>query len=97
MAHRIPAALALVVTVLVVSVAAQEEKVVSGTIAQSDPTGSYLRLHDGTELYVPPDLPGVVRTELKPGRPIKAYYRPLDGRNVVTLMFTLGLHPGGGG
>jgi hypothetical protein len=38
-----------------------------------------------------------VRTELKWGRAIKAYYRTIDGRNVVTLMFTLGMHPGGGG
>jgi hypothetical protein len=40
-------------------------------------------------------LPG--KTDLKPGRPIEAYYKKEGGRNVVTLMFTQGVHPGGGG
>ncbi len=71
--------------------------VVNGVIVQSDPTGTYLVLNNGTELFVPPGLPLVVRTDLKWGRPIKAYYRTVEGRNVVTLLFTLGLHPGGGG
>jgi hypothetical protein len=95
--RRTLAALALVVAATAAPASGEDEKVVSGTIIRSDPTGTYLVLSNGTELYVPPDLPHVVRTELKWGRAIKAYYRTIDGRNVVTLMFTLGMHPGGGG
>lgn len=95
--RRILPALALILAATVVPAAGEEEKVVEGIIAQSDPTGTYLVLKSGIELYVPPDLPGVVRTELRWGRPIKAYYKTVDGRNVVTLMFTVGVHPGGGG
>ncbi len=90
-------ALALILAATVIPASGEEEKVVDGIIAQSDPTGTYLVLKGGTELYVPLGLPCVVRTDLKWGRPIKAYYKMIDGRNVVTLMFTLGVHPGGGG
>jgi hypothetical protein len=95
--RRTLTALAFVSAATVVPAWGQEEKVVNGVIMQSDPTGTYLVLNNWTELYVPLDLPHVVRTELKWGRPIKAYYKTVDGRNVVTLMFTLGVHPGGGG
>jgi hypothetical protein len=90
-------ALALIFAATTVPAAGEDENVVNGVIAQSDPTGTYLVLNNGTELFVPPGLPLVVRTELKWGRTIKAYYRTVDGRNVVTLLFTLGIHPGGGG
>jgi hypothetical protein len=70
--RRTLAAFALVFAATVVPASGQEEQVVNGIITQSDPTGTYLLLNDGTELYVPLDLPHVVRTELKWGRPIKA-------------------------
>lgn len=96
--RRTLAALALIAfTTAAMPAAGEDETVVNGVIRQSDPTGTYLVLHDGTELYVPPGLPHVVRTDLRLGRPIKAYYKTVDGRNVVTLMFTPGVHPGGGG
>jgi hypothetical protein len=95
--RRSMASFALVVLGLALPAMAPDEKVVSGTIGESDRNGMYIVLKSGAQLYAPLDLSGIVRTELKPGRPIKAYYRPVDGRNVVNLMFTLGVHPGGGG
>lgn len=73
------------------------EPVAEGIIVWSNREGTQLILGSGLHLIVPVSLPGVVHTELKPGRPIKAYYKKEGSENVVTLMFVRGVHPGSGG
>jgi hypothetical protein len=77
--------------------AGQQESVARGVIVWSNREGTELVLGNGLRLTVPVSLPGIIHTDLKPGRPIEAYYKKEGGRNVVTLMFTQGVHPGGGG
>ena len=60
--RRLVAALALVYAATAVPVSGEDEMVVNGVIVQSDPTGTYLVLNNGLELFVPPGLPLVVRT-----------------------------------
>jgi hypothetical protein len=73
------------------------ESVARGVIVWSNREGTELVLGNGLRLTVPVSLPGIIHTDLKPGRPIEAYYKKEGGKNVVTLMFTQGVHPGGGG
>ena len=73
------------------------ESVAEGVIDWSNREGTELVLSNGTHLTVPLSVPGVVHTQLKHGRPIKAYYKKNGAENVVTLMFVGGVHPGSGG
>jgi hypothetical protein len=73
------------------------ESVAEGTIAWSNREGTELVLSNGTHLTVPLTVPDVVHTNLKHGRPIKAYYEKHGAENVVTMMYVGGVHPGGGG
>ncbi len=73
------------------------DSVIEGTIRSSDVRGVELVLTNGKTLTVPLTVKGVLHTDLKPPRPVKAWVRNEEGKNVVDTMFVLAIHPGGGG
>ncbi|HEV8437476.1 MAG TPA: hypothetical protein VGT40_05230 [Methylomirabilota bacterium] len=73
------------------------ESVIQGAVAWANREGTELVLDNGTHLTVPLSVKNVVHTDLKHGRPIKAWYEKRDGQNVVTAMFVSAITPGGGG